>query len=239
MPISHIYPTAEAASAVVDELKEAGFTAASIALITAAESPTLTSITTLGVPKVAAESYLTRIGQGEALIVMDVPFGWGLTATAILSKSGDGENEVSPAVHELIPRDPATPLSSAFQIPVLSHNPTPLSSLLRMPTLSAKQAPRARSFGLPTLLQKAAPFSDWIKMKLLLQDPTPLSNRVHFKPLLNEAAPLSSRAKLPLLSNNAEPLSKRINMKVLSDHPAPLSELLGLPVLTKPRSGRS
>jgi hypothetical protein len=236
MLISRMFRTAEDASRAASALTEAGFSGGSIHTFSAGTvTNNVAEVTALGVAPKAAETYLARVAVGETLLVMDVPFGWGASALAIL---GDDAIEASPLAYEGVPKDPATPLSSAFDIPVLSHNPTPLSSWLNVPTLSADQRAKSSWFGWPMLLHKAAPFSNWINMKLLLDEPAPLSQKTGARILTDDPAPLSRLAKLQLLWSKATPLSDKIGMSALSHEPAPLSKLLGLPVLCKSRASR-
>ena len=248
MPISRLYTTAEDATAAARGLREAGLQEAWIQVIRGAASPD--SLIAAGVSPARAPHHAERLSQGAALVVVDAPLGTGATATRVLERAGPGDADGPPETFvRRPPRDPAAPLSSALQIPVLLPDPAPFSAWLGWRLLSEDPAPLSARLGHKTRSDDPAPLSSRLGWRLLSPHPAPLSARLGWRTRLPKAAPLSDWLGKPTLSDQAAPLSRWLGLRVLSPRaraaprrlprdPAPFSSLLGLPVLLKNRSSR-
>jgi hypothetical protein len=236
MPISRIFDSHDDAMAAIADLKQAGYWEEEVRTVArSAGEVTVDGLMRQGVARSRARLYVDRLNAGATLVLVDAPFGMAGGAMSVLERAHGGEAAPVEAIYEGSNRDPATPLSSALNLPVLSHNAAPLSRWLGIPVLSASQRPKASVFGLPFLLHSAAPLSRWLGMRVLSRNPAPLSSLLGIPLLSGEPAPLSSRMGRPVLFEQPAPLSARMGMRTLMNEPAPLSRWLGLPVLSKDR----
>jgi hypothetical protein len=201
MPISRLFSTEADALAAVSDLKQAGFGAARIRVLSSKSgNATATAIALEGVPKAEAASHAERIARGGALVLADAPFGAASRAIEVLQRQRPGDTGPAeahygtPATH-----DDAAPLSALFQWPVLSKNPSPFSSFFNLPTLSRGRHGN-RTFGLPLVLRKAAPLSSLLGLPVLSRNAAPLSSAAGMKTLSAEAAPLSSALGMKTLT---------------------------------------
>ncbi len=246
--ISRFYRERENAEAAATELRQAGFTDATINVVAPTQAPEeelLASVRRGGVAATHAEAFAEAVKRGETLVSVQPLFGWALTATAILRNHGPTDTGLAEQTDAEAPPDPATPLSSALGWKVLTHDPAPLSSRLGWPVLSTRRAPPKPD---SELVDNPAPFSKTIHTPVLTDQPAILSSRTRLRVLWGGPAPLSGRLKLPVLtkeqrpprvrfglrlvSNDPAPLSTRARWKVLWNDPAPLSRLLGWRVLS-------
>lgn len=203
--ISRLFHPAQTARNAATSLRDDGFAAQDILIVTPSEEgafdkdAALSAIAAMGVPSEDASVYGAAIDQGAGLVVVRAPFGTALTAIRML----DAYNPVAVDVAhpELYMR--ARPTGSAAH----SDNPAPFSRALGLPVLSSDPALLSRLLGLPVLSRRPA------RTTLAPSRPTfPVR-------MIREAAPLSRLLGLP----------------VLFRHPAPFSALLRLPVLIHDR----
>ncbi len=272
--IARMYSRQETAEAVVKELQERGIVADDIVVVTrpaAAQSespettasptttgtdPILASIMETGVPPAHASIYAERVRQGDVLVAVCPPFGYGLPATQIMDSHdpiavdlpeaapvgpGTRSAATSGAISGATPgtttstrvRDDATPLSSALGLRVLLSDPAPLSNYLNWRTLKPEPNSSTTLESIRRQSNDAAPLSGKVGMSVLSDNPAPLSNKAGWRTLSPEPAPLSRKLGWRLLSDDPAPLSNKLGWRVLLDNPTPLSSLLGLKVLSK------
>jgi hypothetical protein len=219
MPISRLFSTQDDANAAVDELKNIGFRAELMMIVTgSAEHPaTAKSVAELGIGKASAQHVAERINHGGALVIMDPPFGSAGTATPILERKRSGDTEdVRIDYHHHVAHDAAAPLSSMLNWPVLLHNPAPLSSWFKWPLLSQSQKGKDKSMGIETLSHNASPLSSTLSWPLSSRNPAPLSSMGNLRVLSDKPAPLSSWLGWKVLLNNPTPLSSRLGWRTLT-----------------------
>ena len=250
--IARKYGSQDAATAAMTALQNDGFKADAIQVVSrnepppasspgadAPSDPVLDQITKAGVPH--ARFYAEAVRQGEALVIVQPPFGHAQAAVEIL-QGLDPIPVAIPATEQpsVASRDNPAPLSAALGIPVLSSNPTPLSRRLNWRTLAPERANSKTLASIRKESRDPAPLSRTLGIPVLSDNPAPLSEKLGWRLVSEKAAPLSEKIGMPVLSHNPTPLSSALGWRVLSEprerrsvsnNPAPLSSRLGLPVL--------
>jgi MFS family permease len=184
MRLSRLYNNAEDAAGAVKELRDAGFGADSITLVTS-ESGYISAETMRdrGIIRAHAENCAAAVKAGGALVIINPVLGLGQLATDLLLRPRAADTGPSSVQHEGEPWDPAAPFSSAFFMPVKLDRPAPLSHVANIPTLT----------------KPGWHVSDLFGLKMLTHNPAPLSSAINAKTKSDNPAPLSSLLRLPLL----------------------------------------
>jgi hypothetical protein len=148
-----------------------------------------------------AEVYADQLAKGGAVVLVHAPFGAGVNAMRILDShkpSGVGLNH-APSAPDFT-WDPAAPLSSAFQLPVLTKVQHPFETLTGISSLSKGKAFISNLLGIPLLTRGLEHAQTSFGFPLLSRG-------------LQHA---ESSMGMPLLSRSATPLSSMLGIKVLT-----------------------
>lgn len=244
-PIVRVYETEQQARDAASKLREEGFPADDVALVTPtsggeAVSPAaiLNAVRAGKVLGGKAERYAQHIEAGRSLAAVRPPFGYAKLASGILD--GFGPLEIEPRRPQVSSTawDEAAPLSSALQLRTIQRNqPAPFSSLLGLNTLSRG----GRTFLSSMFGELTRPDFAVFGRSALSHEAAPLSSLFGLQTLRASDGPWTASFGLPLLSSNPAPLSSKLGLEVqtggpLRVHPAPLSAVLGLPTLSRGRS---
>jgi hypothetical protein len=244
-PIVRVYETEQQARDAASRLRDEGFAADDVALVTPvsgeeAGSPAaiLNALKAGQVLGAEARRYTQYLEAGRSLAAIRAPFGYARLAGAILDGFGPLEIEPRPPQRSSTAWDEAAPLSSALQLRTIQRDqPAPFSSLLGLNTLS-----RGGRTSLSSLLGELTnPDFAVFGRSALSHEAAPLSSLFGLQTLRASDGPWTSSFGLPLLSGNPAPLSAKLGLEVqtggpLREHPAPLSAVLGLPALCRGRS---
>ena len=255
-PIARLYANQTAATSAVAELKARGFQDDAIHLVAAADqAPAGTaiqeSITNAGISPEHAKIYADGVHHGQALVIVNPPFGAARTATDILQSFDPVEVDLpaETATASTAGWNSATPFSSWLGYRVLLSDPAPLSNYMNWSILKAEPessqtldgirkqsddpAPFSSKIGMPTIADEPAPLSSKFGWQTLWSKAAPLSERLGWRTLSDDPAPLSSKLGWSSLSSNPTPLSSALGWSSLSSNPTPLSSALGWSVLSK------
>jgi hypothetical protein len=134
--------------------------------------------------KAAAQIYAKGISRGGALVTVHAPFGTAKQAMEIM----DSHNPIDSGV-----ADPTEP-------PYSWDDATPISSLFQMPLLTKTQLPFESFWNVSSLTSKASPFSSMLGMPLLTSGPGLMSGSMGMPLLSKSATPFSSMLRMPTLT---------------------------------------
>ena len=184
--ITRLYATKSDADAAVALLKEHGFTADEILVISppAGSVEELTNrIAALHILKRDAAVYAKKVSEGATFVLIKAPFGAGFKASILLDRHSPVDSGI-PSPHPRPPKyDHRTPLSSGLRLPV-----------------QAKSGPLGDDFwGIPLLSSNPAPFSSWLRYATLWDSAAPLSTLFRLPLLIDNSAPVSASFGLPIL----------------------------------------
>jgi hypothetical protein len=128
------------------------------------------------VPKAKARVFANAIVAGGSLVTVHAPFGFAQLAIDTLDEFGPIPSGFAEPSDKPPAWSEATPLSSAFMLPVLSSDPTPFETFSGLPTLTSSGASFSKWFGLPMLSRVAAPLSRLFGLPTLSRNPAPFSS---------------------------------------------------------------
>ncbi|MEO0973559.1 MAG: hypothetical protein AAFX85_10740 [Pseudomonadota bacterium] len=120
MPTSQVrfYQTEKQAHEASQKLRESGFAAESIVVVTPGQGE-VSSVSQVGVPTSNVPALAKRVRDGgESLVAISVPYGRGVVAAAVLDEFQPNEGQAPVASH--MPSGRATPLSDFLGLPVLT-----------------------------------------------------------------------------------------------------------------------
>lgn len=254
--IARIYESSQHASDAAADLRAYGFSEDSVHLVAhpggdrpAAIAAMVDALAARGVEKGRATSYAEEVVQGGAIVTVTPRFGMAIKAEYILNAYKPvgpvGYDSVTPAIS---PLNEQSPLSAAFNLPLLYNEATPFSKFWNLPVLI--DAAKFTTEGWAKLLSdktyifassaqlsdKIAPLSAAFNWKLLSDKPFVFD----WLPMLTDMKILMNPPKLidsskhftagwGMLTQNPVILK---NWALLSDKIAPLSEMMGWKLLT-------
>ncbi len=127
-----------------------------------------------------AAVYADKLATAGGLVTVHAPFGTAKLAEAVLKSHDPIDSGVPDPEFPSYAWDPATPFSSAFQMPVLSKTTRPFEAVCGVPSLlpkvkhlsvfpllSSGRTPFSSAFGLRTLTSSSTPFSSLLGLPLL------------------------------------------------------------------------
>ncbi len=229
-PLARIYGSQATASDVVKQLNERGLSGDAVCLITGSDTDALGSITAAGVPSAHAKIYSEAVGRGEALVLVNPPFGYARAATDVLDSHQSVAVDLPEAPAATKPGSAATKSASSA---VAWDSATPLSSWFGWRVLSDKPTPLSTYFGWSVLKTEPSTSTTLESVRKQSNDPGPLSRMLGWPLLSSKPAPLSEKLGWKVASPKAAPLSEKLGWRLLLDSPTPLSSRLGWPTLSK------
>jgi hypothetical protein len=149
-----------------------------------------------------AESYADRLVKGESLVAVQAPFGTALKVAKIMDRYEPVSEGIAAPPDKLdFWWDDAAPLSSAFQMPVLSRMGLTFETLTGISSLTKGSGFISKWFGMPLLSPGSAKKNSSMGLPLLSSSPTPLSSSIGMGTLSHNPTPLSSMLGLKVLSS--------------------------------------
>lgn len=189
--ISQMYAAPDQAKMAFDELKAKGYQNVFLFDTPRAvdgqgtglsRAETIEAIAKAYVIKSHAAVYADKLATAGGLVIVHAPFGTAKLATALLKSHDPIDSGVPDPEFPSYAWDPATPFSSAFQLPVLSKTARPFEAVCGVPSLlhkvtylsvfpllTSRRTPFSSAFGLPTLTSSSTPFSSLLGMAPLMK----------------------------------------------------------------------
>jgi hypothetical protein len=176
-----LYGSQTAARGVVAELEKYHAFGDAIFVVSPREGPVtrdelVDEIARAYVLRSLATRYADGVLRGGTLAIVHAPFGSAATAARIMDAgspiyAGDFASE-----YRYREWDEATPLSSAWGLPVLSDDPAPWSRIWNIPCLTRSGSTTFGAFGVPEVSGSSSSKSSSLGLPLLSNNPAPLSS---------------------------------------------------------------
>lgn len=225
--ISRMYGSKEAAQGAATALKKFSQFAGQVYVATPPEGDASVDAIAAEIAKgrvlmSEAKIYAQGVKKGNSLVTAHAPFGSAMLAMKTMAKFGPVDSGIPEPEHDYGTYDDATPLSSMFQLKVLSDDPIPLSRMFNLPVLSSRGA-KWGALASPNFLP------GYMFGPLLMRCAAPLSALFHIPTLTRDSKPTFKFN----ISYDPSPLSDKLGWATLMNDPAPLSNAIGLPTLLK------